>query len=307
MDLKTAIKKARDIKDNSINSYIISLTKLNDNKTFDDLDFLKDKEKIKEKMENLALTTKKNRITAIIVALGAVDEEKYKDLIEYYKKILEELTALYFENIKKNIKTDKEDKNWTSLKSLKKVMNAYKRDIAEREILKKNNVSNKELMLFQNYLITALYLLLPPIRLDYAPMTIIKNKEQMEKDKNYLLNLSRNKKRFIIQEFKNSKNMGTQEIPIPKELNSILNNWLKLNKSENFLINNRGGSLSSNGLGKLITKAFKPLNKNINLGLLRKIYISEHIDKDAIKKAENLASKMLHSPQVQQDIYFKKD
>jgi len=307
MDLKTAIKKARDIKDNSINSYIISLTKLNDNKTFDDLDFLKDKEKIKEKMENLALTTKKNRITAIIVALGAVDEEKYKDLIEYYKKILEELTALYFENIKKNIKTDKEDKNWTSLKSLRKVMNAYKRDIAEREILKKNNVSNKELMLFQNYLITALYLLLPPIRLDYAPMTIIKNKEQMEKDKNYLLNLSRNKKRFIIQEFKNSKNMGTQEIPIPKELNSILNNWLKLNKSENFLINNRGGSLSSNGLGKLITKVFKPLNKNINLGLLRKIYISEHIDKDAIKKAENLASKMLHSPQVQQDIYFKKD
>jgi hypothetical protein len=307
MDLKTAIKKARDIKDNSINSYIISLTKLNDNKTFDDLDFLKDKEKIKEKMENLALTTKKNRITAIIVALGAVDEEKYKDLIEYYKKILEELTALYFENIKKNIKTDKEDKNWTSLKSLKKVMNAYKRDIAEREILKKNNVSNKELMLFQNYLITALYLLLPPIRLDYAPMTIIKNKEQMEKDKNYLLNLSRNKKRFIIQEFKNSKNMGTQEIPIPKELNSILNNWLKLNKSENFLINNRGGPLSSNGLGKLITKVFKPLNKNINLGLLRKIYISEHIDKDAIKKAENLASKMLHSPQVQQDIYFKKD
>jgi hypothetical protein len=307
MDLKTIIKKARDIKDNSVKSYIISLTKLNDNKPIEDLEFLKDKEAIKQKLNDLALTTRKNRITAIIVALGAVDKDKYEDLISYYRKVLEELTAEYFENIKKNIKTDKEDDNWATLKELRKVMNSYKRDIADRAILKKSKFSNKEINLFQNYLITALYLLLPPIRLDYAPMKIIKRKDEMEDGQNYLLNLSRNKKRFIIQEFKNSKNMGTQEIEIPKQLNSIINNWLKINKTDNFLLNNRGGTLSSNGLGKAITKAFKPLNKNINLGLLRKIYISEHIDKDAIKKAEMLAKQMHHSPQVQQDVYFKKD
>jgi len=32
-----------------------------------------------------------------------------------------------------------------------------------------------------------------------------------------------------------------------------------------------------------------------------------YIYKDAIKKAEMLAKQMLHSPQVQQDVYFKKD
>lgn len=307
MDLKSIIKKARDIKDNSINSYIISLTKLNDNKKIENLNFLENKEDINKKLNELALTTRKNRITAIIVALGAVDKNKYENLINYYRKILEELTAEYFENMKKNLKTEKEDKNWASLKELKKVMNAYKRDISEREILKKTNFSNKDVMLFQNYLITALYLMLPPVRLDYSPMEIIKKKDEMEKGKNYLLNLSRNKKRFIIQEFKNSKYMGSQEITIPKPLNSIINNWLKINKTNNFLLNNRGGGLSSNGLGKAITKAFKPLNKNINLGLLRKIYISENIDKEAIKKAEMIAGQMLHSPQVQQDIYFKKD
>jgi len=81
MDLKTIIKKARDIKDNSVKSYIISLTKLNDNKPIEDLEFLKDKEAIKQKLNDLALTTRKNRITAIIVALGAVDKDKYEEIL----------------------------------------------------------------------------------------------------------------------------------------------------------------------------------------------------------------------------------
>ncbi len=307
MNLKELIKKSRDIKDVSINSYIISLKKLNDNKAVENLDFLENKEKINNKLEELALTTRKNRITAIIVALGAVDKEKYQTLIDYYKKLLEQLTAEYFKNIKQNIKTEKEDTNWASIKELKKVMNGYKRDITERGILKKTSFTTKDTVLFQNYLITALYLLLPPVRLDYAPMEIITSEKDIEKGKNYLLNKSRNKKKFIIQEFKNSKSFGSQSLEIPKVLNTIINNWLRINKSKNFLLNNRGGMLSSNGLGKAITKAFSPLGKNINLGLLRKIVISENIDVGAIKKAEKLAQSMLHSTQVQKDIYFKKD
>ena len=150
--------------------------------------------------------------------------------------------------------------------------------------------------------------MLPPIRLDYSPMTIITSKDEMEEGKNYLLNKSRNNKEFIIQDFKNVKSLGAQTIQIPKELNSVINFYLKYKPNDNnFLYNNRGGALTANGLGKMIVKVFSPTGKNINLGLLRKIYISENVNLKEIKKAQKLAADMLHSPQVQQEIYYKKD
>ena len=137
-------------------------------------------------------------------------------------------------------------------------------------------------------------------------MEIIKSKDEIKEGKNYLLNKSRNKKSFIIQDFKNVKSHGGQVIEVPKMLNSIINNWLKYNDTNSFLVNNRGTALSANGLGKAITKAFKPSGKDINLGMLRKIWVTENTDSEAIKKAKDLAASMLHSPSTQQTIYNKK-
>lgn len=305
MDLETLIKEKRNIKENSLRAYISALTKLNDNKKPENLDFLKDKKAIMDKIKDLALTTRKNRLTAVLVALGASGD--MEDLLKKYKEELDTLNEEYFSEIKKNIKTDKQTDNWATLKDLKKVMNGYKKDLDEREIIKKEKVSPKELSILQNYLITSLYLLLPPIRLDYSPMEIITKKGEIEEGKNYLFNQSRNTKGFIIQDFKNVKSLGVQKIKVPKMLNSIINLWLKYKPDDNiFLYNNRGGALSSNGLGKAITKAFSPSGKNINLGMLRKIYISENVDMGAIKKAEELAAAMLHSPEVQKTVYYKK-
>ena len=305
MDLETLIKDKRSIKENSLKAYISALKKLNDNKTPENLEFLEDKKNIMDKIKDLALTTKKNRLTAVLVVLGA--QGKKDELLKSYKKELDLLNEKYFTEIKKNIKTEKQGENWVTLKDLKKVMNGYKRDLEEREILKKDKLSNKELSILQNYLISALYLLLPPIRLDYSPMEIIKNADQIKEGKNYLLNKSRNTKDFIIQDFKNIKSHGIQKIRVPKMLNSIINIWLKYKPDDNnFLYNNRGGILSANGLGKMISKVFSPTGKNINLGMLRKIYISENVNMEEIKKAEQLAADMLHSPQVQKTVYYKK-
>lgn len=307
MDLNEKIKASRSIKENSLKSYITSLKKLNDNKEIENLNFLKDTSKILKKMEDLALTTRKNRLTAVIVALKAYTpkDAEESDTLKFYRETLDQYTKEYFDEIQKNEKTDKEQKNWTTLSSLKKVMNSYKRDIQERELLKKNKLSTKEFYLLQNYLITSLYLLLPPLRLDYT-MEIINDIKDAKEDKNYLLNKSRNKKTFIIREFKNVKTHGEQVIEVPKMLNSIINNWLKYNKTNSFLLNNRGGPLSANGLGKAITKAFKPSGKDINLGMLRKIWVTENTDSEAIKKAQKLAADMLHSPKIQQTVYNKK-
>jgi hypothetical protein len=58
--------------------------------------------------------------------------------------------------------------------------------------------------------------------------------------------------------------------------------------------------MSDNVLSKYITKAFAPSNKNITLNLLRKFWISESVDLEALKRRKALANSMMHSLDVQE-------
>ena len=302
MDIISIIKKDRKIKDNSLQAYITSLKKINDDKEIENINFLKNVKKIEDKLKDLKLTTKKNRYTSILVLLRAVGGQE--ELLKKYREKLDELTEEYFKEISKNQKTEAQSKNWVSLKELKKVMNTYKEEVKGRGLKNKNKLNAKETVLLQNYLITSLYLLIPPKRLDYN-VKIVKKRSQIKDGDNYLLNENKRNKTFIIQDFKTSKSHGTQEFKVPKELNNIINLSLQFNNTGFLLLNNRGGRLSSNGLGKMVKRAFAPTGKEITLNLLRKITISELVDHEALKKNKKLADDMGHSVNVQQTVYLK--
>ena len=302
MDIKKIIMSDRDIKENSVNAYVISLKKLNDNKDITSVEFLKETNKIQKKLDELALTTRKNRLTAILVFLRAVGG--HEKLIEHYGELLSKYTDEYFSIVSKNEKSEKEEKNWATLKELNKVMKDYEKEIKERGIKQKNKLTPKERVLLQNYLVTSLYLLIPPRRLDYN-VKVVKKRSEIKDGDNYLLNETKTKKKFIIQDFKTVKSHGVQEFDVPKKLNSVINLSRQFNNSEFLLVNNRGGRLSDNGLGKLIKKAFAPTKKEITLNLLRKITISENVDMEAVKKSKKLAEEMNHSVKMQQTVYFK--
>ena len=305
MDLAKLIKEKRQIKENSLRSYLIILKKLNENKEILNLDFLKDTKKIEKIIRDRALTTQRNYLGAILVVLSAFNKASFDPALQFYRDMLDELNEEYQNQLKSHEKDPKQSKNWVSLDTLKKAMNRLKRDIEERSILKKENLSNKELMLLQRYVVAGLYLLQPPIRLDFS-MDVVNKRSDIEEGKNYLLNMGRNKKKFIFSEYKTSKSYDTKEVDLNSPLNKIMNIWLKHNKSGFLLINNRGGKLTSNGLGKLIPKVFETTNKHITLNLIRHIYISENVDLDAINKAKKLAEDMLHSSSTQVD-YIKTD
>ena len=306
MDLIKKIKEVRpNLKDNSINAYIITLKKLNDNKTIDDLDFLADKEEIKKKIDSLKLTTSRNYLTAILVILQAYDANE--KLIDYYKNMINKSNDEYNKIMSTNNKSEKQEANWIALSELTKIFNDYEKEIKSMDLKNKIKIKPTEKNKLQEYLVAGLYTLLPPIRLDYTPMQVVKNNKNLKDDTNYLVNYGRNKKEFVINEYKNSKSKGQQIIKIPSKLNTIINQWLKYNDTGNFLLNNRGDILSPNGLGKMITKVFKSSGKQVTINLLRSIYISEHINIDAIKESKKLADAMGHSVAVQQNIYYKDD
>ena len=314
--LKYKIEKARDIKPNSLKAYLISIKKLNDYMTdeeFKDLDFLKDEDKVIEFLEtSFALTTQKNYLASIIVALSAYGK-KYESELTDYRKRLDDLNEKYNKEISKNEKTDKQDKNWVSLKQLRRVINSYKADLQERGTFQKTELSKKEFDILQKWVVGNLYINdgNPPIRLDYGNMRVIKNDDYEklnDKDlkENYLVVKSRNNKFFSFGNYKTEKTYKLKKVELGKKLNSVINIWLKYNKNGSLLVDTKNNSMSSNQLGKYIKKVFSPTGKDISVNLLRHIYISEKFPVEKEDEKEAVASKMLHS-KATQGTYAKKD
>ena len=316
--LKKAIDEKRNIKPNSLNAYVISISKLHrateGDGEFKNLDFLKDTDEIKEFMNGLKLSTQKNYLASIIVSLDAMNTKgKYDDLIAEYRKILDDTHNKYVEDYENGEKSESQKKNWASMKELKKVMAMYLRDIKERELLGKEELNKKQMALMQKWVIANLFLNEenPPTRLDYSPMEIIskseydKLDEEERKENNYLVILSRNKKFFSFNEYKTSGKYGENQVPVGKKLNSVLNIWLKYNKSDSLLLNSQGKPLSANGLGKEIKKVFEPTGKNISVNMLRHIFISEKYPKEKLDEKATDAKKMGHSVDMQEK-YSKK-
>ena len=316
------IEEARNIKPNSINAYLINIKKVYQGLTGDydpnalssaeDLNFLKDEEGVIDWLQDKALTTKKNYLTGIITTLNSIPDipngmGEYTDSLKFYRSKLEEYTEQYNNIIDTNLKTEKQAKNWSSIKDLKKVLNSYKNDLLERGAFSKSELSKKQFDILQKYVIGSLYVYEdnPPARLSYGSMKIINNEEYNDLkyeellEHNYIINKSRNSKFFHFGDYKTSKSYGIKKIPVGKKLNSILNIWFKYNKSDNFLIDSRGGIMTSNQLSKYLNKVFEPTGKKISANMLRHIFISENFPvKTELKKAV-IADRMFHSVKTQ--------
>jgi integrase len=317
-ELTTNILEKRKIKPNTLRAYLINIRKLhekvNPNKEFTNLDFLKNKDKILGILEDMKLSTKKNYVASIIVALSS-QPKKYGKIVEEYRDYLDGIAKLYKEQMEEQTKSEKEEANWVSLSKLRKVMNGYKREIMERDLLKKEpeSLTKKERDLIQKWVVSSLYLLddNPPMRLDYIMKTISRTEydklsDVQKKEQNFLVVSSRNKKFFSFGEYKTSKQYGVKKIPVGSKLNTVLNVWLKINKTGHLILNSRGEPMTSNGLTKYLNKVFSPSGKNnISATQLRHIFISEKIGGPTLKEKKELADKMAHSTN-QQEIYNKK-
>ena len=317
--LKDAIDKKRNIKANSLNAYLISIKKihnaiLGEDKELENVDFLKDEDKVLESIKDLKLNTQKNYLSAIIVSLDAMnDDNKYDTELKEYREYLETVNKSYYEQLNKNEKSESQNENWVSLKDLRKVMNMYKADLTDRDVFKKEELTKKQFDILQKWVVANLYLHddNPPIRLDYGDMKIIKEKdfnklsEEDLDNENYLVVKSRTTKFFHFGNYKTKKSQGIKTIPVGKVLNSVLNIWLKFNNEPFLLVDSQSKPMSSNQLSKYIVKVFEPTSKKITANLLRHIYISEKFPVDENNNKKTVSEKMMHSVDTQNS-YAKK-
>ena len=192
------------------------------------------------------------------------------------------------------------------MNDIKALVKQYKENY--NKLRKKSKLNNSDLQNIQDYLLLSLYsgIYFEPLRNDFHNMEIILESEikDMDKNQNYLISI-----KFIFNKYKTVKSYGTFELPIKsKVLSDLILYWIENNGSDNFLINIKNKKpYSANAITKNLNRIFeKNLDKTVSSSLIRSIYISEKLKNNiSTKDKKKLAENMMHSKDIQQNVYNK--
>ena len=331
--LKENVMNSRKIKAASWKTYeryINELAKLVTEEHYKENSFLKDKEAVQEIIETYGGSKRRVCLSVILVILSpdkkmapisGVFPEEASELYKHYHELHKQLTLDYNKEKEEQKKTDKQAENWVDWLDIVKLQRNFMNKIRREKYSKKETLTKAQKKVLQNYLIVSLYTLIKPRRLDYAEMKILSHKDykalDIEKKKagNYLVIKSKIKKFFAFgsgaQKNENGGDSDVFELSVPAKLNRVLQLYLK-HHSEGYLLFNarRSGEISKDGLSKTLQKimgeAFE--GKRFSASMLRTIYLTHlHKDTPSIKKQQQLAKEMGHSPAVATLHYTKKN
>jgi hypothetical protein len=266
------------IKESSKKLYQANLKRLNDGKDIENYLFLKNTDKILEKINHLKDNTKRSYLISIVSTLKA--EPKMKKAFDvYYAKMME-----YNKNMQSNTtKSDTQNENWISQEDVKKIWENLKVDVGH--LTKgKRKLDSADFEILSDFLILSLYVLIPPRRNDYLKMMIETPTEESSKDFNYL---DLKHKKFIFNNFKTAGTYKQQVCDIPDELMEVIKLYLKFKKEKTgrFLVKpDQTPHDSINSITRVLNKIFK---KKVGASMLRNIYLTDKYSKENGEKKKD--------------------
>lgn len=313
------ISERPNLKENSIKQYISHLNKLT--KLFDspdNYDFLKDPDSVMDKIKDTHYTSQRNTLNAVIVLLMALNSEKeYDSLLKTYGKLRDNFNLTYEKEQESGKISDKQKDNFVELGEIDSMLLDMEFEIKKDKLKKKKDLSGKEKELLMVFTLFN-FLKRIPTRNDMAGQKYItyamyrRLKEEDKINNNYLV--KKKEGMFgVYNEYKTSSKYGEKIINIPKDLEKILNMYIRTTgkKAGDYLfINSVGTPLNRNQISQLLLKTSqKYLKKNISTTMMRKIVSSHHFNENKfleMKEAQKeLAHNMGHSVAVQDKVYIK--
>ena len=316
-----AISKARPhLKPNTIKQYETHLNKLKKIFDSDNYDFLSNIEDVQEKLKDKAYTSRRNTYNAIIVLLMALNhDDKYTELIEKYDKIRNELNSQYDEEMSSGKISEKQKNNFVEYEKVEGMIKTMENEIKSQGLKKKENLTGKEKELLMVYTLYNMLIRIPT-RNDMALQRLIsktaynKLSDEEKKNNNYLVK-EKNKMFGVYNEYKTSKKYGEKKIDIPKDLEKILNMYIKKTGKkvgDVLFTSSTGNPLSRNMISQLLMKTSKKyLNgSSVSTTLMRKIVASKHFGEgsefaELKEKQKALAEKMGHDVATMDKVYIK--
>ena len=286
--IDTLKEKRPNLHAKSVKTYVSLLKNIMKNMNYENVEDL-DKnptkviEFLKEKYDNL--NGIKTRLSSLFVITN--NKAYHTDMMTNIEK--------YNTETNKQEKNEKQKENWMTAEQIENIYDNMESNV--KPLWKKKDLSIKELMKIQDFVILSLFTLIPPRRsLDYVEFKI--NNIDTNKD-NYIKGNS-----LVFNTYKTSTQKGQQTIKIPKELKSLLTKYIKLisDKSDYLLFNNKIEQLSIPNFTLRLNKIF---GKKVSVNMLRHIYLSEkHADnlKDMKQDFESMGSSLKQSA-----VYIKND
>ncbi len=286
--INTLKQKRPNLHAKSVKTYVSLLKNIMKNMNYENVEDLdKNPEKVieflKEKYDNL--NGIKTRLSALFVITN--NKAYHSDMMTNIEK--------YNTETNKQKKNEKQKENWMTAQEIENIYDNMESNI--KPLWKKKDLSIKELMKIQDFVILSLFTLIPPRRaMDFVEFKI--NNIDTNKD-NFIKGNS-----LVFNTYKTSTQKGQQTIKIPKELKSLLTKYIKLisDKSDYLIFNNKIQQLSIPNFTLRLNKIF---GKKVSVNMLRHIYLSEK-HADNLKDMKDDFAKM-GSSLNQSNTYIKND
>jgi hypothetical protein len=296
------LKNKPKLSSSSIKTYISILKNLyyNINKPGSKFnpDFFEDSKTILEYLKDKPSQNRKTILAAIITFNGNNNNNnnKFRNLMN------DDADNTHNEDIKQK-KNDKQKENWVSNDDIKNKYNELNIKLNKiLKIKKDDELTTYEYQLFQNIIILALMsgIYIPPRRLEYIDMKI---KNYDKKTDNY-----KNSDELYFNKYKSAKFYGEQVVKLPKELNLLLNKFIKYNNkfidTDYLLVDNNKNKLSNVQLNQRINKIF---GKNVGVNGFRHSFITEkNVNIPELTELMDDAKQMGHSLEKHLE-YIKRD
>ncbi len=316
MNLPVILNKIKpSLKESSIQAYVRNIEKLservNGKREFDNLEWLNDKEKVLNKINEMGDNTKRNYLNSVIVFFQNNKDYEDNETWKEYSKLRDDINAKFKKSKSENKKTDKQNKNWLTKEEYQNIVKQYQEYLTKHKVLqsKPDKLNKDELNKLMEYVLIKFYQEIPS-RNDFHSLKIVNKKEynDLPKDtnQNYLV-MERNNIHVIINDWKTKKNeKDTRTITLSPELQKLVRAYRrKAPNREYMFVSNKEQPLTRNGLTKLLIKMFKVFypDKNISSSMLRHIYLS-HKYSDTMKEMKEDQNNLGHSGETQKE-YIK--
>jgi hypothetical protein len=238
--------------------------------------------------------TKKVIYTAIKSTIRDKNDERFNAIQKFYNARMNDYANKSREKEESQTLSEKEVEkyvDWNTILDVRKKLH---------ENLNKIDIDNDHYEFanaYQDYLIVCLYTMIEPVRLDFAPMTIVKEKPRKPTG-NYLVWNS--KPYFLFSEYKTSHAHGVVRRNIPNDLKQVLDSWMCLNPTDSLLIDRYGCNMKEMTLCQKIIRIFeRMIQKRVGVSQIRHSYVTYMRDGEMpLKQQQEMAKNMMHSPNM---------
>ena len=139
--------------------------------------------------------------------------------------------------------------------------------------------------------------IIPRRSLDFC---LLKVKNYDIKNDNFYL-----KGKMYFNVYKTSFKYGLQIVTVPKEIDTIIQKWIKVSNNDYMLFSSTGTHLTSPQITRLLNGCFH--GKNVSTDILRHVYLTNRFGgMPSINELQKVATAMGHNSGTQQ-LYIKKD